>query len=126
MIDSLRGRVRMIHPYGRARAVSVLGAPIGPTFAREMGEAGRAILVVPTSIDDPAALAAMLPDPEQTGGAIVILPGEVPQGLAARIFGRVQRVPRAVRGAALLLRGYRAIAGGVDPASGIDLCWGEA
>jgi len=86
---------------------------------------GDAIVFAPTcEYDDPAALSAALPEP--IAGALIVVCESGDSSLFGRLLGRRLRVARAVRGAALLLRGYRHIGGGVDPVSGLDLCWGEA
>ncbi len=86
---------------------------------------GDALVITPTAeCEDPAALAATLPAP--VPGALLVVFESGDASMLARLLGRRVRVSRAVRGAALLLAGYRAIGAGVDPASGLDLCWGEA
>ena len=79
--------------------------------------------------DAPTSLAAALPDPATARlvviGPFAVDPASQPfvRGLLARLLDRPARVPRAVRGSALLLRGYRDVQGGLDPVSGLDLCW---
>lgn len=131
----IEGRVRRWRvPSGVA--LGKLGAP-SPLGVRETAplapaplEPGDAVLALPPSAVDanaPWALAESLPDPAATAGALVVLlPSPLRTGLLAKLsLRRVESIPRAVRGAALLLRGYRAIGGGVDPHSGLDLVWGE-
>ncbi|MBI2393463.1 MAG: hypothetical protein HYV09_28035 [Deltaproteobacteria bacterium] len=106
-------------------------APLGvrATRALEDGpiEAGDAVWVAPPSgVDAPSALAAALPDPSTVRGALIVVGPAAEVGTFARLLGRERRLPRAVRGSALLLAGYAAIGGGVDSQSGHDLCWGEA
>ena len=107
-------------------------APLGVSTrasSEELRE-GDAIWFAAASLDDPTdanALAALLPDPNATPGAIVVVSPEVSRGgFLSKLFGRGEGLPRAVRGSALLLRGFASIAGGVDPSSGLDLCWGVA
>lgn len=104
-------------------------APLGvsscePLDAAELRE-GDALWFVPAGVDPdvPAALASALPDPATFRGLIVVGPTVAERGFFARVLGRETRVRRAVRGSALLLRGYRDVGGGLDPASGLDLCW---
>lgn len=106
-------------------------APLGvrATRALEDGpiEPGDAVwMSPPAGVDVPSALAAALPEPSAVRGALLVVGPAAEVGTFARLLGRERRVPRAVRGSALLLAGYRAIAGGVDPASGHDLCWADA
>ncbi|GAC1598362.1 MAG: hypothetical protein NVS3B20_20660 [Polyangiales bacterium] len=69
---------------------------------------------------------ALLPEPDACACAMVIVaPKGHRGGFLSRVFGRDRSVPRPVRGAALLLKGYSDIAGGVDPDSGLDLVWGR-
>ena len=93
-------------------------------------EPGDALWVAPRKLEDratPWALVRALPDPSLIAGAIVVVaPEALAGGFFSRLIGGERPLSRAVRGAALLLRGYFAIAGGVDPASGLDLVWGEA
>ncbi len=111
-------------PLGVARVADLVG-PI---------EQGDAVLIVPpasilASIDatSPAALAEALPDPRSVAGAIVVVaPMPARTGWLARLsLRRATPLARSVRGAALLLRGYRRVGGGLDAASGLDLAWGE-
>lgn len=104
-------------------------APLGVTSSAALDGSlleGDALWLSPTGVDEVPALAAMLPDPATFRGLVVIGPSAAETGFLSRILGRERHVPRAVRGAALLLRGYRAIAGGVDPKSELDLCWAWA
>ena len=112
-----------------------LGAapPLGVRVTADLSapvEEGDAVLVLPPAKLDlrtPEALAESLPDPRSIAGALVVVAPFGPRvGLLARFsLVRVEPVPRSVRGAALLLRGYRHVGGGVDPASGLDLAWAE-
>lgn len=121
-MSSLQGRVR------RWRGSPPKGGALGVTASAPGTDAlaeGDAIAIAPTTeVDDPGALAAMLPAP--TPGALIVVFESADASMFARLLGRRVRVSRAVRGAALLLAGYRAIGGGVDRASGQDLCWAEA
>jgi hypothetical protein len=98
-------------------------APLGsPT------EEGDAVWISPPSTGpiDPVSISLTLPEPASMGAGLVMigdLAGEA--GLFSRLLGREVRVPRAVRGSALLLAGYRNVCGALDPASGLDLCWAE-
>lgn len=103
------------------RVTADLSAPI---------DEGDAVLVLPSAQLDaslPAALAEVLPEPRAIAGALVVIAPVAPlSGLLARLsLRRAEPIARSVRGAALLLRGYRHIGGGVDPESGLDLVWGE-
>lgn len=89
-------------------------------------EEGDAIWWAPrAAAEDPAALAVLLPEPA-FGATLVVAESPTTTSLFARIVGRTFALPRAVRGAALLLRGYREVGGGIDPATGFDLIWGRA
>jgi hypothetical protein len=120
-------------------ALDKLGAPppLGVRVAAPLAplpiEQGDAVLAQPPAsndLDAPTVIATLveaLPDPRTVAGApVVVLPTPPATGLLARLaLRRVAPIPRALRGAALLLRGYRSIGGGVDPRSGLDLVWGE-
>lgn len=87
---------------------------------------GDAAWITPPSSGplDPVAISLLLPEPASLGEGLIVvseLAGDA--GLFSRLLGREVRVPRAVRGSALLLAGYRKVEGGVDRASGLDLCW---
>jgi hypothetical protein len=91
-----------------------------------------AVLIDATEADvrDVAAVAAQLPEPQTVapGAAVVVL------GVAARtargwrrlLGARHVAVPRAVRCAALLVRGYVDIGCAPDDKPGSDLAWGVA
>ena len=122
---SIARRVKRWHVRG-----AMPKAPLGVSARAQPGDAiedGDAIWFAPASLDDPtnpAALAALLPDPNETSGALVVVSAQIATGgFFSKIFGRSEDVPRAVRGSALLSKGYRSIEGGVDPASGLDLIW---
>jgi hypothetical protein len=106
-------------------------APFDPSDPSSVSsiEAGDAIWVVPLGLDERATpwdLVALLPEPEAVRGALVVMaPVATRAGFFARLLGSEPAVARAVRGSALLLKGYGAIGGGRDPASGLDLVWGE-
>jgi hypothetical protein len=124
---SIAARVKRWHVRG-----AMPKAPLGVSTRADPGatiEEGDAMWLSPASLDDPAspaALAALLPDPIEAAGAIVVVsPQLAGAGLLSKIFGRSDEIPRAVRGSALLSRGYGSIEGGVDPASGLDLIWGS-
>lgn len=87
----------------------------GDAFFLEVGE------------DDPRLLAARLPAPLPSVPLFLGPRRARPTPLVrfGRLFGvRPETVPRAARGAALLLAGYRDIGGAIDPATGLDLVWG--
>jgi hypothetical protein len=90
---------------------------------------GDAIWIAPRSLEDrstPWGLVALLPDPETTRGALVVISPALPrEGFFARLVGSERTLPRALRGSALLLKGFGHIGAGIDPASGLDLIWGE-
>jgi hypothetical protein len=79
---------------------------------------------------DVAVIAAQLPDPGTLApGTRVVVHGQprAPKGLLSRVFrGKGRSVQRAVRGSALLARGYVRLGGGADPKTGADLAWGFA
>lgn len=116
-------------------AIDRLGArpPLGVRVTADLSapiEAGDAVLVLPSAQLDgslPAAIAEALPDPRSIAGALLVVAPVAPlSGLLARLsLRRAEPIARSVRGAALLLRGYRHVGGGVDPVSGLDLVWGE-
>ena len=74
-----------------------------------------------------ATLVGLIPDPCPVSGALVVISsGGQTTSFFSRLWKAPTPVPRALRGSALLLKGYRAIAGGIDPSSGLDLIWGES
>ena len=80
---------------------------------------------------DAAVLVAQLPGAtELTPGTRVIVLEEATAGrpgLLGRVIGRrAKRASRAVRGSALLARGFERIASGRDEATGLDEVWGYA
>jgi hypothetical protein len=105
-------------------------APLGVTTSAPLGtplEDGDAIWITPPGPVDAVSLSLVLPEPPSIGvGLVIISPIAGETGLMSRLLGREVRIPRAIRGSALLLAGYRNIGGAIDPASGLDLCWGEA
>lgn len=114
-------------PRGSAPLGVSLSAPVDVAQGRHLDAElldGDAVWFQPNGIDPeaPAALAAVLPAPSEAR-LIVVSPLAAEASFFARVLGREIRLPRAVRGSALLLRGYRSIEGGLDPASGLDLCW---
>jgi len=118
-------RWRLLPKTSLPRGSAPLGVPLTAPVGDEMLE-GDALWFSPASGIDaevPSALASTLPEPGAVSGLIVIGPLASQSGFLARVLGREARVARAVRGSALLLRGYSAIGGGLDPASGLDLCW---
>lgn len=101
------------------------GAPLGVRATAPLGSApeeGDAVWITPEGPLDPVSLSLTLPE---VSGLVFIGPVAGSTGVFSRLLGREIRVPRAVRGSALLIAGYRNIGGAVDPASGLDLCWGE-
>lgn len=123
----IAARVRRWHaPHGLA------GAPLGVSAIAPAGapiEAGDAVWIAPPALaepDSPDALLPLLPELAAVRGALVVVAPGAALGLFARMFRPRAPLARAVRGSALLLRGYQAIGGGVDPVSGLDLAWGEA
>ncbi len=109
--------------------------PLAVTVTTKLSEGaiveGDAVWLAPAVTEDPYALAQTLPEPHSVAGAWVILGPNAPSApsrtLLSRLFGSKQLgSPRAVRGSALLLRGYRNVGGGFDAKSGLDLCWGFA
>ena len=122
---SIAARVKRWHVRG-----GMPKAPLGVSSRAPDGAAiedGDAVWFTPAALDDPsspAALVALLPDPRELAGApIVVSPQLASAGFFSKIFGNAHEIPRAVRGSALLQRGYGSIEGGVDPASGLDLIW---
>lgn len=114
-----RWRVIGALPRGSAPLGVAASAPFDGTLAP-----GDAIWCAPDVRDpeSPAALESLLPEP-MAGGLIFVAPAIAKPGIFARLTGGETRVPRAVRGSALLLRGYTDIGGALDPASGLDLAW---
>lgn len=116
---------RFLLPHG---VIFPRSAPLGiRTTAPLEGNAredGDAVWISPKAEgpQDPLSLSLTLPEP---AGLLIIGGIACESGLFSRLLGRAVRVPRAVRGSALLLAGYRNVCGAVDPASGLDLCWGE-
>lgn len=98
------------------------------------GAQARALLVeVPKSwpsdgVGDVAVVAGQLPEAADLppGTLVVVLGSGDGEGLASRWLGARARIARAVRGSALLARGYVNIGAGVDPATRQDLVWGYA
>jgi hypothetical protein len=86
-------------------------------------------VIAPASLTEgtaPDALATALPTPTSLEiGWLVVLGAAPARGWLSRLRGRAPELPRGVRGAALLLAGYRAIGGGIDRASGLDWVWGR-
>jgi hypothetical protein len=75
------------------------------------------------------AVAAQLPDPASLtpGQLLVVLPKAAPKSAwLGRLPGRRSWAAGAVRGSALLARGYVGIGAGVDPRTKMDLVWGYA
>ena len=122
---SIAPRVQRWHaPYG------LVGAPLGISRVASTDatiEPGDAVWIAPHGLVDrasPSALLRWLPEPVQ--GALVFVAPDESVGLFTRLFRSRVPLTRAVRGSALLLRGYHAIGGGIDPISGLDLAWGQA
>ena len=91
---------------------------------------GDAIYFIPRALVDqatPWGLVQLLPEPETLRGAmLVIAPTTGGAGFFTRVFGGGARtIPRALRGSALLLKGFSSIGGAFDPSSGLDLVWGR-
>jgi hypothetical protein len=82
-----------------------------------------------TGFGDTGLIAAQIPDRASLapGQLVVILPRGAPKSAwVGRLLGARAWAAGAVRGSALLARGYVAIGGGVDPSSKMDLVWGYA
>jgi hypothetical protein len=99
-------------------------APAPPFGLRAYDEAASAVAVLLDAADGVATVAAQLPDPASLpGGTLVVVLAEM-DGADGRLLGRLFRsrpvAPRAVRGSALLARGYARIGGEGD------LVWGFA
>jgi hypothetical protein len=114
-----RWRVLGALPRGSAPLGVASSAPFDGTLAP--GDAIWCALDV-RDPESPAALEAMLPAPID-GALIFVAPAIAKPGIFARLTGGETRLPRAVRGSALLLRGYREIEGALQPARGRDLAW---
>ncbi len=74
-----------------------------------------------------SVIAGQLPDPESLaeGQLVVLLPRGAPrEAWLRRLLARSKWIAGAVRGSALLARGYARIGAGIDPASKMDLVWG--
>jgi hypothetical protein len=111
---------------GAPRALGV-GASL-PMSAGPLVE-GDALWLEPRVEDrsTPWGLVAILPEPETMRRALIFIAPAAPRdGFFARLVGGERPLPRAIRGAALLLKGYGMIGGGIDPVSALDLAWGEA
>jgi hypothetical protein len=84
----------------------------------------------PTSgFGDIASIAAQIPDPALLvpGQLLVVLPHGAPRSAwLGRLPGRKSWAAGAVRGSALLARGYTAIGAAVDSHTKMDLVWGYA
>jgi hypothetical protein len=83
-----------------------------------------------SGLGDARAIAPEIPAArELAAGALVVVidASETARGFFAKL-ARKKRPPvaRAVRGSALLARGFVRLGGGVDDASGLDLAWGYA
>ena len=106
--------------------------PFGVGVWADSGAAVAVLLDLPkgwpgSGMGDPSAVAAQLPAAASLphGTLVVVLgEGDSPTRLAARWLGAREKVARAVRGTALLAKGYVGIAAGVDEATGQDLVWG--
>ena len=139
---SIAGRVRRwrVLPGSETRALGVTTTlPLAMDSVRgdlERGDLGRAdlepgdaIWIAPRVLEDrttPWGLVALLPEPESTRGALVVLSPNLPrEGFFARLVGGEHSLPRGLRGSALLLKGFGHIGAGIDPVTGLDLIWGE-
>ena len=128
---AIDGRVRRWRPRGAMPNGAIFGVTTRGEAATIAIEPGDAFWVSPPPLGDrssPWPLVELLPEPEAVRGALVVVaPTASASGFFSRLLGAGERtLPRALRGAALLLKGYRAIGGGVDPTSGLDLVWGES
>jgi hypothetical protein len=125
---AIDGRVRRWRPHGAMPSGPLLG--VSERVTEGPIEPGDALWIAPPALDDRASpwpLVELLPEPEAVRGALVVVaPVAATPGFFSRLLGGGDRaLARSVRGAALLLKGYRSIGGGVDPSTGLDLTWGE-
>ena len=122
---------------GAMRLVARTGSSPRPPFGlKAWSDAADAVAVEldlpnewPSSgLGDLAAVARQVPAASELApGTLVVVLGDA--ATSGGIFARLRRPPRAaraLRGSALLVRGFVAIGAGVDPASGLDLTWGRA
>ena len=82
-----------------------------------------------TDLDDPALVAAQLPDPAslEPGQLVFVLPRAASaSSWLGRLRGAGPPASVASRATALLARGFAGIGAGTDPDSGMDLVWGIA
>jgi hypothetical protein len=83
----------------------------------------------PPGLDDVELVAAQVPLAEtlEEGTLVMVLErADRTSGFVSRLLSPSPRVPLAVRGSALLARGYVEIRAGLDPSSGEELAWGYA
>jgi hypothetical protein len=110
--------IRLLRQGWRARD------PVPPFGLSNFDPSASAIAVaIAGAAIDVAAVASQLPDPStlSPGTLVVVLPDtEGEARLLGRLFRARPSIPRAVRGSALLARGYSRI-GGDD-----DILWGRA
>jgi hypothetical protein len=82
-----------------------------------------------TGFGDVSVVASQLPDPASLtpGQLVVVLPRGAPKGpWLGRLLGATGWAAGAVRGSAMLARGYVGIGAGMDPKTRMDLVWGYA
>jgi hypothetical protein len=111
-------------PLGLRRWSVEAGPGVAIVVALELADDSRA-----SDPDDVHRVAAQVPlaDALPEGTLVVVLErAERSSGLVSRLLSPRPRVPLAVRGSALLARGYGEIGAGVDPSSGEELAWGHA
>ena len=111
------------------RAPSSRSAPKPPFGLSGFADDAPALAIETDREDTLASIAERIPAAsELSEGTAVVILGSAGRGrgLVAKLFGKNDPVPRALRASALLVRGYRDIAASVDEASGHDLVTGLA
>ena len=108
--------------------------PFGLHWSEAAGGGVGVVLDLPeawpsSGFGDVGAIAAQLPDPASLapGQLVVVLPRGAPKSAwLGRLPGRRAWAAGAVRGSALLARGYLGIGAAVDPKTRMDLVWAYA
>jgi len=109
-------------------------APFGLPWSEGAGGGVGVLLDLPepwpsSGFGEVGVVAAQLPDPATLvpGQLVFVLPRGAPKSAwLGRLPGIRTWAAGAVRGSALLARGYQGIGAGVDPRTKMDLVWGYA
>jgi hypothetical protein len=121
---------KTIRLWTRARTSRPPAPPWGLRAWTDRGEAIAVLLDVPDGQSPTiASVAAQLPDADSlpVSSLVVLLGVAFRSGLPPwrrLLAGASPKVPRAPRCGALVARGYRNVAAGIDPATSTDLVWG--